>query len=186
MSICLEKIQAKFDRPGLKHLGPAWRGYNYQMASTAHRSDDITCAGMPRTQGASMGGFGAPMWVYNTQEVWCSNSKICGSDTPNSVTIYLIWGVRGAYARAGHAQACMHGHTGLSTCWGTLADGLGKLTASNFEKFKSFENFKICMGKTVRFPFVRANARASTRTASRARRWGGNMSSMCPPHAVKI
>ena len=149
MSICQEKIQAKFDRLGLKHLGPAWRGYNCQTARAAHRSDDIPCAGMARTQGASMGGFGRHMWVHNTQEVWCSNSKICGSDTPNSLAIYLIWSVRCAYACARHAQARTHGHTGLGTCWGTLLDGLGKLTASNFEKIKSFEIFKICMGKTV-------------------------------------
>ena len=69
MSLCLEKIQAKFDRLGLKYLGPAWRGYNCQTARAAHRSDDIPCAGMAHTQGASMGGFGGPMWVYNVRKV---------------------------------------------------------------------------------------------------------------------
>ena len=127
-----------------------------------------------------------PMWVYNTQQVWCSNSKICGSDTPNSLAIYLIWGTHSTYAHAGHAQGRTHGHMGLGICWGTLLDGLGKVTASNFEKFKSFEIFKICMGKTVRFPCAHTNARMGARAAAHMRRWGGNMSSMCPPHAVKV
>ena len=161
MSTCQKKIQAKFDRPELKHLGPAWWGCNCQTAPTAHGSDDIPCAGMAHTQEASMGGFGGPMWVYNTQQVWCSNSKICGSDTPNSLAIHLIWGAHGAYTHTGHTQGRTHRHMGLGIHWGTLLGGLGKLPASNFEKFKRFEIFKICMGK-------RSDFRAHTQTHMQA------------------
>ena len=168
----LKENSTKFDRPGLKHLGLAWWGCNCQTGSTAHGSDNIPCAGMAHMQGVSMGGFGGPMWVYKTQEVWCSNSKICGSDTPNILTIYLIWSAHSAYARTRHAQGHTQGHTGLGIRWGTLLDGLGKVTASNFEKFKSFEIFKICMGKTVRFPCARANACTGARAAACMHRWG--------------
>ena len=156
------------------------------MVCATHGSDNIPCAGMACMQGASMGGFGGPMWVYNTQEVWCSNSKICGSDTPNILTIYLIWSTHSAYTHTGHAQGHTQGHMGLGIRWGTLLGGLGKVIALNFEKFKSFEIFKICMGKTVRFPCACTNTRTGAHTASCTCRWGGNMSSMCPLHAVKV
>ena len=86
----------------------------------------------------------------------------------------------------GHAQGHTQGHTGLGIRWGTLLGGLGKVTALNFEKFKSFEIFKICMEKMVQFQFSRGDARAGARADARMRRWRGNMSSMCPSHAVKV
>ena len=67
-SIYLKKIQAKFDMPGLKHLGPAWQG-----SPLAKR----------RAQRAGVTIFHAQAWHACRERVWGGLGDLCGYTTPS-------------------------------------------------------------------------------------------------------